>query len=184
MPTPHLFPSPELPGITPFAFATPDGWTATTSDRSLLKMTPVDGEPGTEIHVSWRRVPNGSTLAGIGRKARRSLEDAMPGVSVTTSRLGRVNGRSSHLRIAEFTPSVAEGAEPSPLLAQVYVCFFGPYDGGPAPLELFEITGICHAANARRVRDFNAVIESFQFLVLDRTLDERSAAFAAGGSVR
>jgi hypothetical protein len=182
MPTPHLFPSPSLRGITPFAFTTPEGWSAAESDRSLVAITPDDGEEGTELHVSWRRVPDGSNLAGIGRRARALLESSVPGVRITLSRIGRLNGRSAHIRIAEFTPPADEGDEPGPLLAQLYVCFFGPADGSPRPLELFEITGICHATNAHRIRDFNAVVESFRFLLLDPTLDERVAANTAVGS--
>lgn len=176
MPTPHLFPSPALRGITPFAFTTPDGWVAEESDRSLACIRPADGEPGTELHIAWRRVPHDSNLAGVGRRARTMLENAVPGARVTMSRVGRLNGRSAHIRIAEFTPPTESGAEPGPLLAQMYVCFFGPADGSTRPLELFEISGACHAANAHRIRDFNAVVESFRFLLLDPTLDDRVAA--------
>lgn len=184
MPTPHLFPSPALRGITPFSFATPEGWVAEESDRSLVCMRPVGAEEGTELHVAWRRVPSGSNLAGVGRRARTMLENAMPDARVSVARIGRLNGRAAHVRIAEFTPPAPEGTEPGPMIAQMYVCFFGPADGSDRPLELFEISAACHAEHAHRIRDFNAIIESFRFLLLDPTLDDRVAenvGAASGG---
>jgi hypothetical protein len=162
MATPHLFPSPSLPGPFPFAFTTPDGWVTKPSRLGLVEAHPAVDEPGTELIVSWSRVPFEFTLNDVAARSMAKLRRLDPDLTMSVSRVAALGGMPAFIRIAELTPPNTEHR-----MSQVHVAFFGPFEGRPELLELFELVGIARTEHPERVRDFNAIVESFRFISFD-----------------
>ncbi|HSL58901.1 MAG TPA: hypothetical protein VK866_13730 [Acidimicrobiales bacterium] len=173
MATPHLFPSPSLPGPTPFTFTTPDGWVATPSRLALVSVRPEADEPGTELLVNWSRVPLQHDLTVVAARSVRFLRQIDPEPRIAISRIGALGGMPAFIRIAEVTPRDAEHD-----MSHLHVAFFGPFEGQPELIELFELVGIARTTHPERVRDFNAIVESFRFVSFDTPT--QPAAEAAG----
>lgn len=162
MATPHLFPSPSLPGPFPFAFTTPDGWVTKPSRLGLVEAHPAADEPGTEFIVSWSRVPFEFTLNDVAARSMAKLRRLDPDLTMSVSRVAALGGMPAFIRIAELTPPNTEHR-----MSQVHVALFGPFEGRPELLELFELVGIARTDHPERVRDFNAIVESFRFISFD-----------------
>lgn len=167
-------PSQEFWTITPFTIATPDGWSARQTVDQLVYMT-VEGEPGTNCAVQWKRVSRELSLQQIGGMAWQVTKRMDPEAKLQYSRFARVNGVPAYVRLSEYhRPANADGDRP--LAGQMYAAIHGPDFGEGRPIELFEIIGHFEASNPGRAADLEAILGSFQFLSIARATSDDDTA--------
>lgn len=159
-------PSQEFWTVTPFTMATPDGWTARQTVDQLVYMD-VDGEPGTNCGVQWKRVSRKLSLQQIGGMSWRVTKNSDPHATLQYSKFVRINGVAAYLRLASFTKPGAAGGDRT-VTGQMYAAIHGPSFGPERPVELFEIIGHFEAGNSQRAADLEAILWSFQFIGLVR----------------
>lgn len=153
--TRHTVPSTQFWTVTPFAFSTPDGWSARPTVEHLAYLTR-DDEPATNLGVQWKRVSHQLELRQIAQMTQNLLRHIDDTMEVKLSSFGRLHGRMSYLRIADFTP---EGGSRK---RQAYTAFFGPSFGLDRPIELFELVGHFDVDGPDRLEELSNIVESFQ----------------------
>ncbi len=171
-------PSEDFWTITPFHCDLPEGWVARQTVDHLAYME-VDGEPGTNCGIQWKRVSHDLELPQVAAMSHAVTRKIDPNVQVAVSKYGRRHGWMAYLRLSEFT--VTDG-ESKTLKGQVYSASFGPSFGPDRPIELFEIIGHFDAANGHRAAEIELIVSSFRFDVALRADVEPSGLDEAKGA--